>query len=81
MRLFVGNLEEDVTERDLDELFGDYGKVTYAKIWINFETGKSRGFGFVELEDDWDAERAIEKLDGKQWNGMNLTVCKARNQK
>ena len=80
MKLFVANFYDDITEEDLERLFGRYGTVAGARIWIDFETGKSKGFGFVELEDDWDSERAIEKLDGKRWHGMNLTVCKARNQ-
>ena len=51
------------------------------RIWIAFETGRSKGFGLVEMKDDWDAERAIEKLDGRRWHGMCLTACKARNQR
>lgn len=81
MKLFVANFYDDTTEEDLGRLFGRYGNVTSVRIWIDFETGKSKGFGLVELEDDWDAERAIERLDGKRWHGMNLTVCKARTQK
>ena len=80
MKLFVANFDKDVTEEDLDDLFGDYGKVTNAKIWIDFETGKSRGFGFVEMKDDLDAEDAIEELNGKRWHGMYLKVSQARNQ-
>ena len=78
MNLFVANFYEDITEEDLERLFGRYGEVVAARIWIDFETGRSKGFGFVELKDDWDAERAIERLDGKRWHGTHLTVCKAR---
>ena len=81
MNLFVANFSDDITEEDLERLFGRYGKVTNVRIWIDFETGKSKGYGLVEIEDDWDAERAIEKLDGKRWHGMNLRVCKARTQR
>jgi RNA recognition motif-containing protein len=81
MNLFVANFDEDVTEEELDELFGHYGKVTNATIWIDFETGKSRGFGFVELKDDGDAEQAISELDGKRWRSKYLKVSQARNQK
>jgi RNA recognition motif-containing protein len=81
MNLFVANFDEDVTEEDLDELFSDYGKVTYARIWIDFETGKSRGFGFVEIRDNSDAENAIEELDGKHWRGNYLRISQARNQR
>jgi RNA recognition motif-containing protein len=81
MNLFVANFDEDVTEGDLDELFRDYGKVTNARICTDFETGKSRGFGFVEMKGVWEAERAIEELDGKRWRGKYLKVSEARNQK
>jgi RNA recognition motif-containing protein len=81
MNLFVANFDDDITEADLDELFRDYGKVTNARIWIDFETGTSLGFGFVEIKDDWDADRAIEELDGKRWHGQYLKVSEARNPK
>jgi RNA recognition motif-containing protein len=81
VNLFVANFCDDIKEEDLERLFGRYGKVTTVRIWIDFETGKSKGYGLVGIEDDWEAERAIEKLDGKRWHGMNLTVCKARTQR
>lgn len=76
--LFVANLSEFVTEGDLESLFARYGSVVSVKIWIDLETGKSRGFGFVELDDDWGAERAIEKLNGKRLYGQRLKVQEAR---
>jgi RNA recognition motif-containing protein len=78
MNLFVANFDEDVTEEDLEDLFTRYGEVANVTIWINLKTGKSDGFGFVEVKDDWDAERAIERLDGKWWRGMRLKVCQKR---
>ncbi len=78
MNLFVANFEEDVTEADLDELFREYGKVTNARIWIDFRTGKARGFGFVEIKDESDAEYAIEELNGKLWRSKYLKVSEAR---
>src|ERR1700719_3674638 len=81
MNLLVENFDDDVTESHLDELFRNYGTVTNVRIWINFKTGQSRGFGFVEIKDDSDAEHAIEELDGKQWRGKYLKVSEARDQK
>jgi RNA recognition motif-containing protein len=81
MNLFVANFDEDVTEGDLHDLFGEYGRVMNARIWIDFRTGKSRGFGFVEIKDDWDAERAIEELNGTPWRNKHLKVSEARTQK
>jgi RNA recognition motif-containing protein len=81
MNLFVAHFDEEVTEGDLDELFGDYGKVTNTRIWIDFKTGKSRGFGFVEMKDDSDADEAIKELDGTMWRGKYLKVSQARIQR
>jgi cold-inducible RNA-binding protein len=74
MTLFVDNFCDDITEEDLERLFGHYGNVRRTAVWIRCERGKSKGFGLVELDDDSDTERAIKKLDGKRWRGMNLTV-------
>jgi len=80
MNLFVANFNEDTTEDDLDELFRPFGKVTNVKILIDFETGKSRGVGFVEFKDDWSARDAIDAMDGKRWSGRHLKVSEARTQ-
>ena len=81
MKLFVANFNEDTTEEDLDELFRPFGKVRNVSIFTDWETGKSRGFGFVEFDDTRDAERAIEELDSRRWNGRHLKVSEARTQK
>jgi len=80
MNLFVANFNQDTTEDELDELFTSYGKVTNVKILTDFETGESRGFGFVEFKEDRDAREAIEQLDGKRWHGKHLKVSEARTQ-
>ena len=76
--LFVANLDESVQGDDLNALFSPYGKVNSARVWIDFETRASRGFGFVEMEDDYGAKLAIEELNGRWWVGRRLKVSFAR---
>ena len=78
MNIYVGNLPFDATEADLRGLFADYGDITSVALITDRETGRSRGFGFVELADDTLAGKAIGNLDGQDWNGRRLTVNKAR---
>ena len=77
-RLYVGNLSYSVTSEDLQEMFEQYGQVRSAQVLIDRETGRSRGFGFVEMDDDAEAEAAIEALDGNDHDGRRLTVNEAR---
>lgn len=77
MNIYVGNLPFNTTAGDLETLFGEYGSVDSAAIINDRETGRSRGFGFVEMENEAGA-RAIEELDGKDYNGRNLKVNEAR---
>ncbi len=76
--LYVGNLVWDATADDLLVLFQEYGKVSRAQVITDRETGRSRGFGFVEMENDDEALRAIEGINGKPYRGRNLTVNEAR---
>ena len=78
MNIYVGNLPFDATEADLRTLFADYGTVTSAAVITDRDTGRSRGFGFVELADDELAGKAIGNLDGQDLNGRRLTVNEAR---
>lgn len=78
MNIYVGNLPFDATEAGLRSLFADYGTVTSAAVITDRDTGRSRGFGFVELEDQALGEKAIGQLDGQEWEGRRLTVNKAR---
>lgn len=78
MNIYVGNLPYDATEADLRDLFANYGAVTSAAVITDRDTGRSRGFGFVELEDDALAGKAIGNLDGEEWGGRRLTVNKAK---
>lgn len=67
-----------MTNDDLGSLFGQFGAVTKANIIQDRETGRSKGFGFVEMENDEDAQRAIEELEGAEHSGRNLRVNEAR---
>ncbi len=77
-RLYVGNLSYSVASEDLQALFEQYGSVRSAQVLIDRETGRSRGFGFVEMDNDAEAEAAIENLDGSEHQGRRLTVNEAR---
>lgn len=78
MNIYVGNIPFDAQESDLRALFVDYGTVDSASVITDRDTGRSRGFGFVELADGQLGAKAIEKLDGREWNGRRLTVNEAR---
>ena len=77
-RLYVGNLKFNVTSEQLREVFEEFGTVTSAEVLIERETGRSRGFGFVEMENDDEAMAAIEAVDGRDHDGRRLTVNEAR---
>jgi RNA recognition motif-containing protein len=78
MNIYVGNLPFDATDGDLRALFADYGTITSASVITDRDTGRSRGFGFVELADEELAGKAVGQLDGHDLNGRRLTVNKAR---
>ncbi|HEY9651340.1 MAG TPA: RNA-binding protein [Coleofasciculaceae cyanobacterium] len=78
MSIYVGNLSYDVTQDDLNAVFADYGTVKRVQIPTDRETGRSRGFGFVEMSSEAEEDAAIEALDGAQWMGRNLKVNKAK---
>jgi len=76
--IYVGNLPWSSTEEDVREAFASYGTVSSVKLIEDRETGRPRGFGFVEMDDDSAALDAIEALDGKDFGGRNLKVNEAR---
>jgi RNA recognition motif-containing protein len=78
MNIYVGNLPFSTSENELSELFGEHGQVISAKIIIDRMTGRSKGFGFVEMESDDEAKAAIEALDQKEFQGRTLKVNEAR---
>ena len=78
MNIFVGNLAWTTTEEDLAQLFHPYGEITRVQIVTDRETGRSRGFGFVEMPNAREAQAAIEDLHGMTIGGRILTVNEAR---
>ena len=78
MSVYVGNLSYDVTQDDLTSVFAEYGTVKRVQIPIDRETGRPRGFGFVEMESEAEEDAAIEALDGAEWMGRSLRVNKAK---
>lgn len=78
VRLYVGNLPFSATEEDLENLFSQSGTVTSANIVTDRDTGRSRGFAFVEMESTEAANAAIEALNGTDFNGRSLTVNEAK---
>lgn len=77
-KLYVGNLGYDITNADMEQLFGQHGTVQSAQIIMDKTTGRSKGFGFVEMGNDQEAQAAIAALNGKEYNGRVLTVNEAR---
>ena len=77
-KLYVGNLSYSIRDNDLEQAFGEFGAVTSAKVMMERETGRSKGFGFVEMGTDAEALAAIEGLNGHTLDGRALTVNEAR---
>jgi RNA recognition motif-containing protein len=78
MSIYVGNLSYDVTQDDLNAVFAEYGSVKRVQLPTDRETGRMRGFGFVEMASDAEEAAAIEALDGAEWMGRDLKVNKAK---
>src|ERR1700709_1962895 len=77
-KLYVGNLSYDVDSSALEQLFGQHGTVESAQIISDRETGRSKGFGFVEMASDQEAETAINAMNGYEYDGRALTVNEAK---
>ncbi len=77
-KLFVGSLDYGVTDQQLNDLFAEYGTIESAKVITDRETGRSRGFGFVEFSNDEEAKAAMEALNGEEHQGRTLVVNEAR---
>ena len=78
MNIYVGNLSFDTSERELETAFAAYGAVTSARLATDRDTGRARGFGFVEMSNSTEAQAAIGGLNGKELQGRTLTVNEAR---
>jgi RNA recognition motif-containing protein len=77
-KLYVGNLTYNVNESDLEALFSQFGSVQSAQIIVDRDTNRSKGFGFVEMGTDQEAQAAIQGLNGRDHDGRNLTVNEAK---
>jgi len=78
MNIYVGNLSYQTNEDDLNKMFSEFGEVASAKVVTDRDTGRSKGFGFVEMPDDAAARKAIEAVNGKEIEGRRLRVNEAR---
>ncbi|MGL5035708.1 MAG: RNA recognition motif domain-containing protein [Microcystaceae cyanobacterium] len=78
MSIYIGNLSYQVTDGDLTEVFKEYGNVKRVHLPTDRETGRLRGFAFVEMDTDSEEEKAITALDGAEWMGRSLKVNKAK---
>lgn len=76
-KIYVGNLNYRTTEEELRDLFSQYGSVSSARIIMDRATGRSKGFGFIEMDDDQEANAAIEALNSKEFSGRQLRVNEA----
>ena len=79
-KIYVANIPFNATEQDIRNLFSEYGEIVSVKIITDTYTGQSRGFGFIEMETENDAKKAISALNGKTFMGKTLTVAEARPQ-
>jgi RNA recognition motif-containing protein len=77
-RIYVGNLSYDVTDSALEQMFAEHGTVESAQVVMDRDTGRSKGFGFVEMKTDQEAQAAIAALNGQMSGGRSLTVNEAR---
>ncbi|GAB4138434.1 MAG: RNA-binding protein [Cyanobacteria bacterium J069] len=78
MSIYIGNLSYEATQEEITQIFTEYGTVKRVQLPTDRETGRPRGFGFVEMSTDAEEEAAIEALDGAEWMGRDLKVNKAK---
>lgn len=77
-KLYCGNLSYNVKSSDLEQMFAEFGAVRSAQVVTDRDTGRSKGFGFVEMENSDDADAAVNELNGKEYDGRKLTVNEAK---
>lgn len=78
MNIYISNLSYGINDADLKDLFAEYGEVSSAKVITDRETGRSRGFGFVEMPNDADGQKAIDELNGAEYDGKTISVNVAK---
>ena len=83
MNIYVSNLSYAVNDSDLRDLFGEYGEISSAKVIMDRESGRSRGFGFVEMPSDTEGQKAIDELNQVEYDGkvINVNVAKPRTER
>jgi RNA recognition motif-containing protein len=81
MNIYVGNLDFKVDEKDLGDMFSEYGTVSSAKVIMDKFNGRSKGFGFVEMENQDEANKAIQELDGATFENRKIMVNEAKPRK
>ena len=78
MNIYITGLNYSINDADLNDLFAEYGEITSAKVIMDRETGRSRGFGFVEMTSDTDRQKAINELNGAEYDQKTISVSVAR---
>ncbi|GAB4304103.1 MAG: RNA-binding protein [Marinilabiliales bacterium] len=78
MNIYVGNLDYNLKENQLEEIFSEYGEVSSVKIIRDRDTGRAKGFGFIEMPDDNEAQSAMDALNGFEVNGRSIRVSQAK---
>ena len=78
MNIYITGLNYSINDADLNDLFAEYGEITSAKVIMDRETGRSRGFGFVEMTSDTDGQKAINELNGAEYDQKTISVSDAR---
>ncbi len=78
MNIFIAGLSYSVNDADLNTLFEEYGTISSAKVIMDRDSGRSKGFGFIEMENNEEANRAISELNGAEYDGRTLSVSEAR---
>ena len=78
MNIYITGLNYSINDADLNDLFAEYGEITSAKVIMDRETGRSRGFGFVEMTSDTDGQKAINELNGAEFDQKTISVSVAR---
>ena len=78
MNIYITGLNYSINDADLNDLFAEYGEITSAKVIMDRETGRSRGFGFVEVTSDTDGQKAINELNGAEYDQKTISVSVAR---
>ena len=78
MNIYISNLSYGINDADLNQLFSEYGEISSAKVITDRETGRSRGFGFVEMPNDEEAQKAIDELNQAEYDGKVISVSVAK---